>query len=106
MTDDEICKAIKIGTVIGLTDIGNEWEGIPLLLGVDGSGHKVLVFYVVDTDRGLPRDIASAGDGVRRRKLHEEVQPYALRGQNAKTGTVPAGTQVSLQGIATVICAS
>ena len=110
MTDDEICQAIASGQIIEVGEFGNDWPAIARLLGTT-AGEVYLVYQVLDTDKGLDRDTALAGDRWRRRALSRLVVGATAKKTSTtqdklakalRAEAIPAHMQ---QGIVKVLCA-
>ncbi len=110
MTDDEICQAISSGQIIEVSDFDNRWLAIARLLGTT-AGEVHLVYQVLDTDKGLPRNTALAGGRWRRKAVSRLVVCATAKristtldklGKALRAEAIPAHM---LQGIAKVLCA-
>lgn len=110
MTDDEICQAIASGQIIEVSEFGKYWPAIVRLLGTT-AGEVYLVYQVLDTDKGLPRNTALAGDRWRRNALSRLVVCATARKTSttqdklAKALRAEAIPAHMLQGIVKVLCA-
>ena len=109
MTDDEIFQAIASGQIIEVSDFGKYWPAIARLLGAT-AGEVYLVYQVLDTDKGLPRNTALAGGRWRRNALSrlaicpkgETTSSERKMAKALRVEAIPAHMQ---QGIVKVLCA-